>query len=449
MTILPAFAAMHSVVERVSLTVTDTPSTSRTSASEAEQAYNEQIRRDLPRNYATNLLHGMLGQTGFRLIHAPTFLPAFIYILSGSELAVGLALAAQHFGAASSSILGATMIEHRKKVIPIGFVIGGLMRLQVLGLALSGLFLEGNIALIAACTFLGLFGFFNGMQAVIFNYMMSKVIPLNLRGRLTGLRNFLAGVTASAVAYLGGQYFIETNALGNGYSATFLTAFILTSLGLGLLAFIREPEPPQVRTQTGFLSRLKDLPALMRSDPSFTRFFLARSLGALATIAVPFYVLYAGREIGLSGTNLGILSLAFLLCQTATNLGWGALADRFGNRFVFIASLATWILSTILLFFGGDIYILSLVFAGLGAGLGGFQISSQNMVLEFGDRQDLPMRIAISNAGNSLMMGVGPLMGGIVALYWSYTAVFGSALVFMCIALLMVAFFIDEPRNRS
>lgn len=429
--------------------MTDTPSTQRSSThAEAEQAYNDQIRRDLPRNYAANLLHGMLGQTGFRLIHAPTFLPAFIYILSGSELAVGFALAAQHFGAASSSVLGATMIEHRKKVIPIGFVIGGLMRLQVLGLALSGLFLEGNIALIAACVFLGLFGFFNGMQAVIFNYMMSKVIPLNLRGRLTGLRNFLAGITASAVAYLGGQYFIETNALGNGYSATFLTAFILTSLGLGLLAFIREPEPPQVRAQTSFLRRLKDLPAMMRSDPAFTRFFLARSLGALATIAVPFYVLYAGREIGLSGTNLGILSLAFLLCQTATNLGWGALADRFGNRFVFMASLATWILSTVLLFFGGDIYVLSIVFAGLGAGLGGFQISSQNMVLEFGDRQDLPMRIAISNAGNSLMMGVGPLMGGIIAVWVSYTAVFWLAMTFMCTALAMVAFLIEEPRNR-
>ncbi len=416
---------------------------------EAEKAYEEQIWRDLPRNYAANLAHGMLGQTGFRLIHAPTFLPAFIFLLSGSELAVGFALAAQHFGAASSSIFGATLIEHRKRVIPIGFVIGALMRLQVLGLALAGIFLEGNVALIAACIFLGLFGFFNGMQAVIFNYMMSKVIPLSLRGRLTGLRNFLAGITASAVAYWGGKYFIETNALGNGYSATFLTAFVLTSIGLGLLALIREPEPPQVRAQASFLSRVREIPALMRSDPTFKRFFLARSLGALATIAVPFYILYAGRAVGLNGANLAILSLAFLLCQTATNLGWGALADRFGNRFVFMASLLTWIFSTLLLFFGGDIYILVLVFAGLGAGLGGFQISSQNMVLEFGGRQDLPMRIAISNAGNSLMMGAGPLMGGFVAIWWSYTAVFWCAIVFMCIALAMMAFFVDEPRHRT
>ncbi|HIB67310.1 MAG TPA: hypothetical protein EYO33_19935 [Phycisphaerales bacterium] len=287
------------------------------SLAKAEKAFDEQVRRDLPRNYAVNLVHGLLGQTGFRLVHAPTFVPAFIYILSGSELAVGLTLAAQHFGAASSSLLGATLIEHRKKVIPIGFVIGGLMRVQVLGLALAGLFLDGQIAFIASCLFLALFGFFNGMQAVVFNYMMSKVIPVSL----TGLRNFMAGLTASGVAYLGGQYFIETNALGNGYSATFLTAFILTSIGLGLLAFIREPVPPVIRAQASFFGRMKEIPALLRADPGFTRFFVARSLGALGTIAVPFYVLFAGEVVGLSGTNLGILSLSFLLSQTATNLG--------------------------------------------------------------------------------------------------------------------------------
>lgn len=418
-------------------------------AEAAERAYQEQVKRDLPRNYAVNLMHGMLGQTGFRLVHAPTFLPAFIYILSGSELAVGVALAAQHIGAASSSLLGATLIEHRKRVIPIGFLIGGLMRLQVLGLALSGLFLSGEAALVAACLFLCLFGFFNGMQAVVFNYMMSKVIPVDLRGRLTGLRNFLAGVTASGVAYLGGQYFIETNALGNGYSATFLTAFILTSIGLGLLAFIREPEPPTLRAQARFVDRLKELPAFLRGDRHFTLFFIARSLGALGTIAVPFYILYTGRAVGLSGSTLGILSLAFLLCQTATNLGWGAMADRTGNRMVFMASITTWILSTLLLFAANDIYALVLVFAGLGAGLGGFQISSQNMVLEFGDRQDLPMRIAVSNMGNSLMMGVGPLLGGVIAAAFSYEAVFIVAVVVMLSALAMVGFFIAEPRHSA
>jgi len=415
----------------------------------AEEAYEKQVWRDLPRNYAAHLVHGLLGQTGFRLVHAPTFVPAYIYLLSGSEIAVGLALGAQYLGAGLSSIFGATLIETRKRVLPVGFVTGALMRLQVLGLALSGLLLPDEWALVAVALFLGLFGFFNGMQAVMFNYLLSKVIPVARRGRLTGLRNFLAGITASAVAYFGGSYFIETEALGNGYSATFLIAFLMTSAGLLMLLFVREPEPPVVRAPSKFASRLKELPALLRSDPAYTKFFLARALSAFGTIAVPFYVLYAGKSIGLSGQVIGILSIAFLLTQTATNLLWGVVADRTGNRFVFQASLALWVGATLLLITGEGIALVSLAFAGLGAGFGGWQIASQNLVLEFGKREDLPMRIAVSNTATWLMMAAGPAIGGLLASLGTYEWVFAAAIAFKSTAFGLVLFFVDEPRRRG
>ena len=106
----------------------------------AETAYEAEIEANLKRNYAANLAHGLLGQTGFRLVNAPTFVPAYIFLLSGSEFAVGLALAAQWFGASASSIFGATLIEHRKRVLPMGLLIGWGMRAGVLGLALGGFF---------------------------------------------------------------------------------------------------------------------------------------------------------------------------------------------------------------------------------------------------------------------------------------------------------------------
>lgn len=261
----------------------------------AEEVYEQTIEKNLFRNYSAQLVHGLLGQTGFRLVHAPTFLPAYVFLLSGSELLVGLALGAQHFGASFSSVVGANLIEHRKRILPVGFVVGLMMRLQILGLALAGLFLPPQIAFWVVCIFLLLFGMFQGMQGVMFNYLLSKVIPVDRRGRLTGLRNFLAGITASVVAYVGGRQFIEMNALGNGYSATFLTAFVLTSLGLLSLLIIREPEPPTVRPKTKLHHRFAELPGLLRGDPSFTQFFLARALTALGMIAVPFYILYAGE----------------------------------------------------------------------------------------------------------------------------------------------------------
>jgi len=414
---------------------------------EAETAYEAEIEANLKRNYVANLAHGLLGQTGFRLVNAPTFVPAYIYLLSGSEFAVGLALAAQWFGASASSIFGATLIEHRKRVLPMGLLIGWGMRAGVLGLALGGFFLPPELALLTAIGFLCVFGLFNGMQAVIFNTLMAKVIPLRLRGRLTGFRNFSAGLTAAGVSYLGGKYLVEGHALGNGYATTFLVAFVLTSIGLSLLMLVREPEPPTIRARAKLAGRLREIPPMLRADPALTRFYLAAALAALGTMAVPFYILYSGERIGLSGTNLGILSTAFLLAQTGANLAWGTLADRFGNRIVFISAVGLWAVSTFALLFTNDLWSLALVFAGLGAGQGGFQNSNQNIIVEFGARDDLPMRIAVLNTATSLMQAMGPLLGGLIARGISFTALFSLSIAVLAISVVTMVF-VDEPRKR-
>jgi len=415
----------------------------------AEAAYHAEVERNLRRNFAANLAHGLLGQTGFRLVTAPTFVPAYIYLLSGSEFAVGLALASQWLGNALSSTLGATLVEHRRRVLPMGLLVGWGMRGGILGLCLSGYFLPDHWALIFACVFLGLFGLFNGVQTVIFQLLLSKVIPLRLRGRFTGFRNFAAGLTASGVAYLGGKYFVEAHALGNGYATTFLTAFVLTSVGLSTLMFMREPESPEVRERTSFALRMREIPTLLREDRELTLFYIASGLAALGTLAVPFYVLYAGRSIGLSGTTLGILSTAFLLAQTGANLVWGALADRAGNRLVFLLSVGLWAFSTVTLMTVDSLWPLVVVFAGLGAGQAGFQNSTQNMILEFGVREDLAMRIAIMNTATSAMNALGPLLGGVIAHGSSFIAVFVISTITLALSFGLVFAFIKEPRHRG
>lgn len=416
---------------------------------EIEARYHAEVEQNLKRNFAANLAHGLLGQTGFRLVTAPTFVPAYIYLLSGSEFMVGFALAAQWLGNALSSTLGATLIEHRKRVLSLGLLIGWGMRFGVLGLALSGYFLPPKWALVFACVFLMLYGLFNGIQAVIFNTLMAKVIPLRLRGRLTGFRNFAAGLTAAAVAYVGGKYFVEANALGNGYATTFLAAFVLTAIGLSMLMLVREPDQPEVRQRTNLFHRLRQIPSLLRGDKELARFYIATAAASLGTLAVPFYILFAGEAIGLSGTNLGVLSIAFLLAQTGTNLLWGTIADKFGNRLVFLCAIGLWAVSTLMLLEAHSLLTLGIVFAGLGSGQGGFQNSTQNIILEFGTREDLPMRIAMMNTGIALMNAVGPLFGGLIAHALGFTAVFSISALMLAISFATVLFTVKEPRSRG
>ena len=156
---------------------------------EKEAAYERFVWDNLKRNYLGNYLHGMLGMTGFRLVNTPTFVPAYLHSISGSDFWVGIGTSLQQLGGIVSPIIGAQQIEHRKKILPVSVTLGLLMRAQILGLAISGWFLGGWPALAFALLFLFLLGFFQGPQRVAFQLLLAKVIPIRLRGRLQAWRN--------------------------------------------------------------------------------------------------------------------------------------------------------------------------------------------------------------------------------------------------------------------
>jgi MFS family permease len=436
------------------------------SPEEAEAAYERFVWKNLPRNFAGHFMHGMLGMTGFRLFNAPTFLPAYLHLLSGSDFMVGLGQSLQQLGGVVSPVIGATQIEHRKRVLPVAMLMGTLMRVQILGVALAGFFLHGTAALVAILIFLFLLGLFSGPQSVAFQLLLAKVIPIARRGRLQALRNVTGGAIAAALAWFAGRYLIQRNVLGNGYSTTFLLAFVLTSLGLTALRLLmREPEPPTVREKARLMDRIRDFPALFAADRSFAFFMLAQTLATAGRVAAPFYILFAGHSMELDGANLGLVSLAFLGADTVTNMGWGLAGDRFGFRSTFIVSLLVWIAATVLLvlapafpstglaapggFALGAHGLIFCAFFGLGAAQSGFQMSSQTMVLEFGVRDDVAMRLALTSTAQGAMSALGPLAGGIIASTLGYSVLFGTSIGFLIVALFVLIVLVDEPRFRT
>ncbi|MEO8926124.1 MAG: MFS transporter [Caulobacteraceae bacterium] len=429
---------------------------------EAEAAYERFVWKNLPRNFAGHFMHGMLGMTGFRLFNAPTFLPAYLHLLSGSDFIVGLGQSLQQLGGVLSPVIGATQIEHRKRVLPVAMLMGTLMRIQILGVAVAGFILHGYPLLIAILVFLFLLGLFSGPQSVAFQLLLAKVIPIARRGRLQALRNVTGGAIAAALAWFAGHYLIQRNVFGNGYGATFLLAFVLTSLGLTALRLLmREPIPPTIRAKSRVIDRIREFPTLLTADRGFMFFMVAQTLATAGRVAAPFYILYAGHSMVLNGQNLGLVSLAFLGADTATNLIWGLTGDRFGFRSTFIGALVVWIAATLLLMaapslhlaaFGGLAIgvhgLIFMAFFGLGAAQSGFLMSSQTMVLEFGERDDMAMRLALTTTAQGAMSTIGPVAGGVIAAFLGYEVLFGVSIVLLAGALVVLAFLVKEPRLR-
>ena len=428
-----------------------------TDLEQAEAEYEAFVEKNLPRNFAAHFLHGMLGMTGFRIFNAPTFLPAYLHLITasmpGSDLLVGLGQSLQQLGSVVSPVVGAAQVEHRKRVLPVSMLMGTLMRVQIAAIALCAWFLHGVVLVVAIMFFLLLLGLFQGAQGVAFQMLMAKVIPIRLRGRLQALRNLAGGLVSAGLAYLAGRYLIGGKMFGNGYATTFVLSAILTSIGLTLLAvMMREPEPPVVRTKARTWDRMLEFPALLAADRGYLFFMIAQTCATAGRIGVPFYVLFARHIMPLAGAeggkNLGLMSLMLFGGDSLSNMLWGTIGDRLGFRASFVGSMALWIAATMVLLLAQNPAMVLVAFAGLGAAQSGFQMSSQTMVLEFGARQDMPMRLGLSQTAQGLMNTIGPLIGGVIAVTVGYRPLFIVSMVFEAIALGLLLWVVDEPRYR-
>lgn len=413
---------------------------------EAEQPADE-VERNLAFNFSAMLAHGLLGQTGFRLINAPTFLPHFAAELAGAASGGTVMRAVQSLGQFLSPLLAVSIIEHRPHAKRMGVVFGSAMRVQILLLGLVALLIpQGALALALVWTFVGLFGLAQGMQGVAFQIVMAKVIPLDRRGRLLGLRDLVSGFVFIGVSAVGG-WLLETYGFAQGNGYTFLLAFVLTSLGLGAFASVREPAGRELREPTPFLQRVRELPGLLRAEPDFRRFLSARLLASGGRGALPLYIVWITREHGMSGTRLAWLTVMFSIAQSVSTTGWGYLGDRRGYKGVFILSTACSLVGTLALLAVPGLWVSYVTYALIGAGLGGFMIAGQNLVLEFGSERERAMRIAMHNASTELVGMFAFLGAGVLADLVSVEIAFLASIALYGLSILGVLR-MREPRRR-
>ena len=417
---------------------------------EQQQQQTTFVDQHLNRNIAVQLTYGLFGQTGFRLFNAPTFLPVYLYTLSGSEFVVGLARSLEAIGQMLTPILGASLIGHRKKILGVTLDSNILMRLQILLIAISGLLFGATSSGIWLIVFfLVLMGIFQGISVVMMNSLRAKVIPVQRRGFVSGWRNFLSGGATAILSYFAGGYFIDQNVLGDGYAALFLLAFLVASLGIVALALTKEPAGVSLRKRENILQSFRALPHLFRDYPVFARFFVVGALGSFGRMAMPFYILFAGTQVELTGAMLGVLTTIWLLAGTATNVIWGSIADRGGYRLVMIITLSMWTFAHFQLLMVEGILGVMVFFMLFGTASSGFFQARQNMVLELGAARDIPLRVAVSNMAVNAIGAVGPLLGGAIALMFGYEVIFIICIIVQLIALATLIGSVPEPRRLA
>lgn len=305
------------------------------------------------RNYLLGILHGIFVQTGMNLTNPGMVLAVFVRALGGSNALVGLLSAIRFGGWLLPQFLVAGWIQSKPRKVPVVIamemvrilVYGGLGGLTyVLGSSHSRLLILLFFVLFTSSRFTA------GTGALARLDIVGQCISPARRASFFALRDFFGGACVFGIGFLV-QYLLDA-ALGPPFPNNFTALFALSSgcFILAAVAFsqIRESPDASRGSQPSLKEQLMRVPALLRQDPIFKRYLLARILLNLTIVIGPFYAVLALDVLGAPESMVGFYLSAMTLAAISSNLFWQAVDRRRGTPFIVRAASLLTVLTPLL-----------------------------------------------------------------------------------------------------
>lgn len=403
------------------------------------------------RNYIANFVDVAFFSFGMAFASLTTIVPLYIRELGGSTLLIGLVPALVQTGIVLPPLFVAPYIGRLRRKLPyiLRMTLGE--RIPWIFLALATWLFAAQYptqVLLFAVLCLTIFGFAGGVTMPAWMDLVTNVTPLRMRGKLFGYSSALGGLLG-----VGGGLMAE-RALGRygfpiNYSLCFAAAGVCMILSFVALAALRETEREYIAPPLPTREYISRLPVLLRADRDFSIFLGARTLMVLGNMGVGFVSLYAATERGIPESMAGIFTSWMLGSQVITTPLWGIIGDRYGHKgalqFGLICSGAAMALALVSQTPVG----FYAVFALLGGGTGVAFTTTLNMVVEFADEASRVTYIGLHGTLIAPATMLAPLMGGWLAQVAGFDTLFIVATVCCILAVLMLTFFVRDPRHRQ
>ncbi len=402
------------------------------------------------RNFRLGVANGIIYGLADSLI-APSFVLAlFVNRLGAPNILVGLIHAILTGGGFLPQLLVASRVQAQPRVIHWYRRISVIRVAALLLLTLATLTLSASPGLLIGVFFLfySIYAFAGGVSGIPWLEIISKVISPRRRGSFFSLRSFWGGVLALLASGLVAAVLSERV---SGLSFPFNYALIfgvetaLVAVALTLMSMVKEPAATEPGIPVTFKDVLRRGAEVFRVDRDYRAFMVARVLLALATIADPFYVVYAKAHLGAPAATVGLYLGASSASSLLSNFVWGPLGDKAGNRLLMtltVLSVALVPLAALLVPALEGVtdrdtvvgaFALVFVLGGLAAGSG--RILANNMVLAIAPPAERATYIGFLNTTLGAVTFI-PLVGGAIVDAWGFVPLFGLALVIAGSALL-------------
>lgn len=407
--------------------------------------------RNLRFNYIVNVFDGAFFGLGIGFASFSAIIPLFFTTLTDSALIIGLIPAIHNACVMLPQLFSARWLHRSVTFKPAALKSTIHERLPFVGLALiawSVPILGKPLALIMAVLMLVWQGLGAGFTGNPWQNMLGRVIPSNLIATFMGVQASAANLLASGSAIAAGVI-LERFGSPLDFSLNFIICFLMMMVSYYFLSLTREPDREIELLPHAETSLSKSILGILRRDRPFRWFIITRNLFQFGTMAFAFYIVYAVRRLGMGESTAGIMTGVLLISQTIANplLGW--LADRMGRRKVFIGGASAAFLSAILAFFLPTLDFFFVVFILAAFANTTFWTIGMAYTLDFGTESERPTYVGMANTLIAPSAILAPLVGGWIADGLGYQATFLVAAMCGVLTVLVLRFFVTEPRPQT
>ena len=417
--------------------------------------------REVRRSFALGVFNGTAFRLAETLIDPPLVLTWFVSQLTPSNLLAGLVAPLGNAGWFLPQIFVSARIQRMERKMP-SYILTAIARTIAWLLLAAAVWMvdDPQILLISFFVLYTVARLSAGPAGLAFFDVIAKTIPARRRGSFFGWRQLLGSLLG-----LGGGWVVKTvlNHPSLPFPDGHALLFVLycATMVPGLLAFIAIREPPGATTSAAVTigEQLRRAGQLARANRVYRRHMSARMALVLAGVALPFYGIYAKNVLGAPSGMVGIYIATRIGAQLLSNLVWGRLSDRQGNRIVMqLLSLGSGLTALLALALVALVelaplrgtwlpYLALPLFFLDGATRPAHILAGSNFLLELVPDAERTIYIGLSNTVMGIVVLISGL-GGLVVDLFGFAVLFAASLALYLVGYTLAAG-LPEPRERA
>jgi MFS family permease len=404
------------------------------------------------RTFILGVLNGVLFNLAEALMGGTTILPLFISALTDSKVLVGLAGTMNQAGWYMPQFVVAGFIEHLRRKKPV-YVWAGLVRgITIWTIAVLVPITAGSRAGLFLVVFFLLYSVYTlgaGVAGISFMDIVAKSIPSTRRGTFFGARLAFGGLL-SALAGLFVRNVLNSRPFPDNFAVLFIAAAVVVTIAIMSFSLVHEPEAAVNEVRIPFRRFLRRGPALLRNNRSYRMFFIVRVLLSVWSMALPFYILFALDELRLDPGTAGVFLSVQMVGFVISNILWGSLSNRIGNKIVLVLVSGVAVLSPVLAILSnrimwlGSTWSFGIVFFLLGFTLSGVRLGQTNYMLDVSPEAERPTYLGFMNTFLAPVLLLS-MLGGYIIEKASFETLFFAVMGAAALALVL-SIRLEEPR---